>query len=112
MSPRRAGAQRRGHSRYDFKLQACVGQRLRLFAPASEDERIAPFQAHHIQSAPAALHKEFADLFLGERVIRFFLADVNAFSRSGREAEQFHAGEMIVQDHVCVLKNPLPFESD
>ena len=76
-------AERRRHAGDDLEINAGIGESFGLFATASEKEWIAAFQPHHVESAPAAINQKSADFVLGERVVGFFLADVDAFG-SGR----------------------------
>ena len=91
MGQRHAGiggdAQRGGDAGHDFEGHAGVGQRFGLFPAPPEDERIAAFQTHHVPAAARALDQHGADLFLGEGVGRFLLADVDALGGGGREIE-------------------------
>ena len=106
----RRDAQRRRDSRHDFESYARRGQRFGFFAAAPEDERIAALQPHHVQAAPRALDQHGADLFLAECVHGFFLADVDALGRGGRQVEQRGVGQMVVQDRVRGLEQAAAFQ--
>ena len=97
---------------HDLERNAGVGQRFGFFAAAPEDERIAALQANDIQTAFAPVDEKRADLFLRERVFRFFLADVDALGGSGREVEQIGTGEVIVENAVGVFEQAPGFDGD
>ena len=116
MRERHAGvggdAQRRGDAGDDFEGDAGIGQRFGLFAAASEDERIAALEPDHGEAAARALDQHGADLFLGEGVGGFLLADVEALGVGRGEIEQGVGGEVVEEDGVGLLQNAAAFDGD
>ena len=87
-------------------------KRFQFFAAASEDERVAAFEPHHVEAAPRAIDHHGADFFLRKRVHRFLFADVNAFAILGREIEQVFVGEVIVEDRIGDREQLAAFPGD
>ena len=65
---------------------------------------VAALQTDNIQTAFAPFDKERADLFLGERVFRLLLANVDPLGGRGCEVEQIGTGEVIVENAVRFLE--------
>ena len=72
------GGQRRRRRRDDLVADPGLGQRLGLFRPPPEDERVSALQPHDPFSLPGQGHQQGVDPLLGYRVAAGFLADVDS----------------------------------
>ena len=90
----------RGYARHDFKGHARPGQRLRLFAAASEDKGVSALEPHHGLPQPGAAHHLGGDSLLsaGLAVRRFPYEDHLRFLR--RKAEDTLINQPVVEHDV------------
>ena len=79
-------AERHGDAGDDFERDAGIGECLRFFTTASEQERIAALEPDHREAAARALDQHGADLVLREGVLGLLLADVDALCSAGARA--------------------------
>ena len=83
----RRHGQRRADSGNDFERDAGATQRLRLFAAASEDERIAALQANDPAAALRLRNHQRFDLGLRHCVFAGAFADENALAAGRRQRD-------------------------
>ena len=98
---------RRAHAGDHFKGNSGCRQRFRLLTAASEDERIAAFEAHHSLPGAGAVDQRPCDLGLRHRLRAGFLADENAL-RFGTDFLQQHGINQAVVDNEIGPTKPLP----
>ena len=89
------------------KSRPAAVERERLFAAASEHERIAALQPHDVATAAAELHQQFVDQLLRHRRART-LADVDQLGIGSSEREHAGADQRVVHDDVGLLQSAQP----
>ena len=87
-------------------------ERLRFFAAATEDERIAALQPHDALSFPGFLHEQRVDFLLRQRVRARFLPGENRLRTFRRPPQHFGIAEVIVNDHLRLLDALLRAQRD
>ena len=78
-----------GDAGHDLEGNLVLGELVDFFPAASEDEGVAALEAQHPLALTGELHHQFADFVLRQRVVRAFLADIDAL---GVAAHALHDG--------------------
>ena len=90
----------RADARHDLEGDAC-GREFRSFlATASEDHRVAAFEAHHGFAGPGFLDDELVGFILGEHVVLGTFTRVDFFASGFGPIEEFLVGERVVNEDV------------
>ena len=77
-----------------------------FLSAATEQERIASFQAHHIHAPPRTFDQETVDLILREGVMPTMLADLDPLRVCRCLVEQSGRDETIVEDDLGRPQSP------
>ncbi len=88
-----------GDSRDDFERNGGRRERLRLFAAAAEQERIAAFQPNDLLPGPRFFDQQLVDFILLQGVRAGLFPGVNYFHRFRRPLQHLRVAEVIVNHH-------------
>src|SRR5690349_13792771 len=105
-----------GNPGHNLELDRSIIQPLRLFASASEHERIATFEAHHSLSIPGQPYQQLVDLVLSNRIpLAASLPDVIQLGSSRlprARRKQRHVGKRIIDNGVGRFDELLPADGE
>ena len=109
MRERNAGisrdAQRRGNARHHFERQCPASASASASSPPRPKiNGSPPFSRTTFRPRLAALDQQRADLFLRKRVVRFLLADVDAFGGAGARSSSSQLAQVVVEDRVGLFE--------
>ena len=82
----------RGDPGHDLEIDVSLAQRQRLLAAATEHERVAALQAHHLAPGAGALDHQRLRVLLGHRLAAALLADEQQLRVRARAVERLRAG--------------------
>src|SRR5687767_11617291 len=85
---------------YDLEGNPGISQFFSFLAAASEDIRIASFQADNGSSLSRFLKKQLVEFALGNCMVSGTLTSINYFSALWGEAKEVAIDERVVNDHV------------
>ena len=101
-----------GDAGHDLKGNAGLLKDSCLLAASAEDERVAPFQPHHLLPFAGLTHKDLVDLILRDRVMAGSLAHIDIPGIPASPHENAVAHQPVVDDHIRLLKEALSLHSD
>ena len=92
---------RGGHARHDFERDSCRSERLGLLAAATEDERVATFEAHDAAARAGVFEEDAIDFgLIGAAFFAAFFTGENTLGGGRREAQDFGTYQRVVNDNV------------
>src|SRR6476469_3568822 len=87
-------------SRNDFETNAVLRQLFQFLATATEDERIAPFQATDALTLQRELHQKIVNTFLRDMCIARSLANVDSLSITSSEIDDFIGDQAVIENDI------------
>ena len=110
----RVGGHRHGRrdARHNFEREPRGGNRLRLLASPSEDERVAPLQPDHHFSLPGLLDDQPIHLILILVPSTASAADIDAFGVRWDMVQQDRIRQVVIEHHIGLLKTLLPAKGE
>src|SRR5690606_14169161 len=99
-------SRRRGDARDDLAIDARFARRVKLLAPAPENEGVAALQANHLFAGARLAYEQIVDLVLPHRVTAALFSDADPFHFRRDQGEHVIADEAVMNDQIGAAEQP------